>query len=308
MTKRKIIYSVLIGGYDDVPKHVVRSDEWEYVLFTDIKTEEKEINGWQIMPLEHVVENDDTRTSRWYKLNSHLLFDNCLCSIYLDCSIIINGSFIYERANELLKDEKVFISATAHPFRDCIYKEAIACLEQGKDAKVAIMKSVIFLKNEGYPQDNGLFEGGLIYRNHQFPGLKKFNEEWWRMLSSLSRRDQLSFNYVLWKQKIECNLFFKDLKSSFRNSPDFIFKIAQKINNSFIEISNLLLEGKNSKILELEHKLNVVNEKSHVVSTNSRLVTNELNLNIEKLNKIKYSLSYKVFYKIERFLRKPFGI
>ena len=277
--ERKIIYSALVGSYDEIPKINVVSNNWEYILFTDFITKKEKVNGWKILPLQHKIEGDNTKTSRWHKLNSHLLFENCLCTIYIDTNIIINSHFIYERANELLT-KKTFISATAHPFRQCIYKEAIKCLEEGKDNKTTIIKNVIFLKNENYPENNGLFETGFIFRNHKSSVLKRFNEQWWKILISLSRRDQLSFNYILWKQKIECNLFFKEHKLSFRNTHDFIFNETHKINNNFIEISFKSLQAKNEEI------------QNH----------------LQEVKKIKKSISYKIFYKIEYFVKYLFRI
>ena len=54
----------------------------------------------------------------------------------------------------------------------------------------------------GYPQNNGLgFTCGLV-RYHNRPILKNAMEMWWTEIKYGSKRDQLSFNYVAWKNKL----------------------------------------------------------------------------------------------------------
>jgi len=61
---------------------------------------------------------------------------------------------------------------------------------------------------EGYPERNGLAASGLMIRNHNSKKVDEFMNRWWEEIRLKSKRDQLSFNYVLWKQPISvgyCN-------------------------------------------------------------------------------------------------------
>ncbi len=53
-------------------------------------------------------------------------------------------------------------------------------------------------KREGYPRNNGLVAAGLIARKHNRRVIQ-FCRRWWQETKNGCYRDQLSFNYVLWK-------------------------------------------------------------------------------------------------------------
>ncbi|MCK5816153.1 MAG: DUF616 domain-containing protein [Flavobacteriaceae bacterium] len=269
LKNKKIIYSALVGNYDEIPKHIALSDEWEYILFTDYETNEKEINGWKIYPLQNIIKDDPVKTCRWHKMNPHLLFKDCLCSIWLDCNIIIKDTYIYTRANELLIEKK-YIALITHPFRDCAYDEANTCLNEGKDLASLINQNIAFLTKKEFPKNNGLYESNLVFRNHTSNKLIEFDELWWSLVFKMSRRDQLSLTYVLWKLEIKPELFLKSSSYSVRNHHGFNFIEKHAINNNRYEI----------------------NYEDYLLLQKKVLVE-------QRLKKIKRSISYKVFYKIE---------
>ena len=45
-------------------------------------------------------------------------------------------------------------------------------------------------------------------------------EEWWNMVLYYSHRDQLSFNYVLWKTGIKIKYFSKDFSGLYPNKTE----------------------------------------------------------------------------------------
>ena len=49
------------------------------------------------------------------------------------------------------------------------------------------------------PEDFGVFLCGVLIREHNNPVCVKLMEDWWKELEEGSRRDQISFPYVLWK-------------------------------------------------------------------------------------------------------------
>lgn len=271
MSKRKIIYSALVGAYDEIPNNPCKVEEgWELILFTD-QTTEAYVNGWKIMPLLHVIPDDNVRTNRWHKINAHLIFDDCLCSVYIDCNILIKDDFVFRRTEELI-EQNIMLALIAHPSRTCVYDEVKACLSFGKDLKSKLDENVAFLKRENYPENNGMFENNLIYRNHTIEKIKEVNELWWSILATMARRDQLSLVYVLWKLNVTPEYFLKTPKKTLRNHESFVYITKHKINNNKFEFTEL--------------ELNEIKEK-HAQKYQ------------EKINEIKRSISYKVFYKIE---------
>ncbi|PHS05615.1 MAG: hypothetical protein COA88_12110 [Kordia sp.] len=276
---RKIIYSALVGGYDNIPVVTVNNSEWEFILFTDFKTDQKEINGWKILPLIKEIKGDPVRTNRWHKINSHLLFENCLCTIYIDCNILIKDNYIFNRADNLLANDS-FLAMVAHPSRTCIYEEAKACVKIGKDTKTNIQKNIDFLIKENYPKNNGLFENNLIFRNHSSSSMEPFNKLWWSLVENMARRDQLSLSYVLWKLNIQPEYFFEKKSKNLRSHPSFTYITGHKINNNLFEISE--------NELEIIKKNSIKDQK--------------------ELKRIKKSITYKFFYKTERGIRNLFKL
>ena len=87
-----------------------------------------------------------------------------------------------------------------HPHRDCVYDEAEECLRLNNSDKIQILNQVIFLKNEDYPQSNGLIEANIIFREHHNPELIDLMNSWWSIFCKFPTRDQLVFNYILWEK------------------------------------------------------------------------------------------------------------
>ncbi len=269
---RKVLYSALVGNYDDIPELKFKKEGWEYILFTD-QTTAPEYNGWTIYPLQKVIINDNTRSCRWHKMHPHKLFDNATCSVYIDCNIILNSDFIYYRAEELLNKD-IKLATIKHPFRDCIYDEAEACIAIGKDSPRTIEKQISKLKSENYPSNNGLFETNIFFRNHNYDAVSKFNESWWEMIYNGSKRDQLSMCYLTWKQNLKVDFLFPNKETSARSSKDFNFKEAHNNSKVFREISQ--------------------KEYTELIGAQKRLQS------IRKL------ISYKIFCKLEIKLRSLF--
>ena len=348
----KILYSCLVGGYDDIPELNHQHKDWRCILFTDLKYDTPTVNGWEIKELKYVDPNSLVKTCRWHKLNSHLLFPNCLYSVYVDCNIILNSDYTFVRADELYQ-QNTTIAAVKHPIRDCIYEEAEECISIGKDTKSNINSIIKFLKKEKYPPNNGLFESGVLFRNHTKVELNKFNEKWWELLNKHTRRDQLTMNYVLWKQDIYCDFFLKKENTSVRNSEHYKFITKHKVLNDIIEITKQEIINKDTEIheknLELIDKQNLLNQKEqenqhhinllhqkesenqhhinllhqkeqenqhHINLLHQKESENQHHINllhqkgtenqllVTKIKRIKRTVSYKVFFKIEIFIKE----
>ena len=71
---------------------------------------------------------------------------------------------------------------------------------------------------EGYPQNNGLATNPILLRKHNDINVIKTMEDWWLEIKHNSRRDQLSFNYIAWKN----NFNFEYLKGDSRKNEYFL--------------------------------------------------------------------------------------
>lgn len=219
----KVIYSCITGNYDDVPIHKYITPDWEYVLFTD---NDKLIKAghyahWTIKPLVYN-KSSNVKNARWHKVNAHVLFPEYDYSLWLDSNIIVNTN-IYTCLEDLIK-QNIIVAVPNHPARDCIYDEANIIKLLHIDKKLVVNKEMSFLQKESYPQHNGLSETNILLRKHN--ALKSVHELWWSMIFKYSKRDQLSFNYCLWKYNITRLPIYTDKLTGFgeaRIINDFIF-------------------------------------------------------------------------------------
>lgn len=76
---------------------------------------------------------------------------------------------------------------------------------------------------DGYPINNGLVECGIIIRKNNLENIN-FSKLWWNEFIKFSKRDQISFSYVLWKSPIN----IKIIESQLRNNKMFQIKPHKK--------------------------------------------------------------------------------
>lgn len=198
--KNKIaIYTSLVGGYDTLVDPVVVFKECDYICFTnDIKTEK--VGVWSIKPIPYY--NDDpTILSRYVKLNPHKVLNEYDYSVWIDSNIQILDTFLYERIL-LMINSGTLLGVVKHPDKNCIYQDARMCLLQGVSSYWGVWRQIRYLKKCGYPESHGLYENNLIFRKHNNALIIKASNEWWDMYQNFSKRDQLSWCFVLWQNNI----------------------------------------------------------------------------------------------------------
>ena len=213
----KVVYTSITGGYDTLKKPLFMAPDWDYICFTNDKIDTTQ-SAWQIRPIP--IENEcNTRLSRYVKLVPHNVLQEYDYSVWIDASIQIKSHFITQRADELIRDDRI-LSLPLHSSRNCIYDEANVCISINKDNADIIGRQVAFLRDEGFPENYGLYGNCIIFRQHNNPNLQKIGEEWWNLLLRYSKRDQLSLSYLLWKNNLSVELLTEETYP-FKNSNDF---------------------------------------------------------------------------------------
>jgi hypothetical protein len=120
-------------------------------------------------------------------------------TLYVDGSIEIVGDLGRFLASCEARPEPV--QMYRHPFRDCVYDEALACARAGHVSVFTLQRQMGRYRRAGFPPHNGLFEAGVIYRRH-VAEVETFMETWWQEYRSGARRDQLSMSFVAWQAGI----------------------------------------------------------------------------------------------------------
>ena len=188
------VYTCITGTYDDLKEPAVMTPGWDYVCFTD--NPKLKSSTWKIRRIEP--SGDPVRAARRVKCLSHEYMKQYPFTVWVDGKLQIKCDL-----NDLMQryhDSAVPMALFRHPDRSCIYQEAEACKTLRKDDPAVIDQHIARLRADGYPADNGLVETSLLIRNNWDGSVRQLCEAWWKEIQRGSRRDQLSFNYVAWKQ------------------------------------------------------------------------------------------------------------
>lgn len=213
---RSVVYTCLTGGYDSLKEHRYVDDDWDYVCFTDNKEllAQKKCGIWEIRPLAYVGA-DSTRSSRYHKINPHKLFPDYEQSIWCDGNVCICSPYLFRQ----IRRRKKSLLVPVHFVRNCIYEEFAEVEKLGYETVDVLRKQRELIEQSGFPEHFGLAETNVLYRRHNEPEIIKLMENWWYFIANYSKRDQLSFSYVLWKKGYKIKDFF--IKNARRPSKDF---------------------------------------------------------------------------------------
>lgn len=200
---KSVVYTCITNNYDDIfeiKTYKYINKEWDYICFTDNEEHIKlgQIGIWKILPLQ-CNENDNTLDNRWHKTHPHILFPNYEESIYIDANINILTNKLFETIKEKDKD----LLLPIHFNNVCIYHEYEWALQSLIDKKANVEKGFNIIKEAGMPRNYGFTENNIIYRKHNNKNIIEIMEEWWNFIKTYTKRDQLSFSYLLWKHNIE---------------------------------------------------------------------------------------------------------
>ena len=210
---RKVIYTVIVGGYDDV-RSLPPFPGWDFVLLTDKKPSLwKRLlrrSRWQVRLFDNPG-LDLTRYSRLPKLKPHLFFPDYDYSVYID------GNARFERnPTELLEGLNwPDFAVSEHPFRNNLYDEFSECCRMGYDDPDVFERQKRKYCAAGLSDPAPLYENNLILRRHNEAKIKELGEVWFQELSEQSKRDQLSLPYVCWSNGFSPTTFPQSVKTQY---------------------------------------------------------------------------------------------
>lgn len=188
-----ICYTVISGPYDKLNTPKTISKGWKYICFTDQNIVS---NIWEIRPIpEELNSLSQVKRQRCLKTQPHKYLPEHEWSVYVDANITIRVG-MWKLVRDICKKEE--FSVTRHYMRDCIYEERKICMKAKKDNGVESEAQIKRYKAEGFPEHFGLNETGLLVRKN-CKWVQDLDDMWWNEILNGSHRDQLSFNYCLWK-------------------------------------------------------------------------------------------------------------
>ena len=272
--EKGVVYTAIFGNYEELidPKFI--NDNLDYICFTDNPNLKSDI--WKIKVIDDL-DVDNTRKARNLKILPHKYLKEYDFSLWVDAGFQIIGD-LERYLNIYLKNSPLLI--VKHSERDCIYNEGRICARVGKDDPNIINQQMDKYKNEGFPEDVGLVESGVLFRRHNDDAIIKVMEEWYDEILHHSKRDQLSFNYVCWKN----NFSFDYADLFYWKNPFFEHFYHQKLNNidyplelDYIRIF-IISYG---DLISLNKSINYINSINHNIKI-SVLSNTDLNVGFKR--------------------------
>lgn len=193
----KTAYTYIFNNYDTL-KQPVKTEGWKYICFTD-NPDLYEKGIWQLEKVPII--DTPKKTACYYITHGLELFStDIVLSVTGQCQIIGN---LNDLIDDFLKRDYCIMR---HPARNCTYREGEAILRHKRDIPGNVIPQILKYRAEGLPEHNGLAQCAVIGRRN-IPAVKRFDARWWNELNTMSTREQLSFNYVLWRYPINIDYF-----------------------------------------------------------------------------------------------------
>jgi hypothetical protein len=187
---RLVVYTAIFGGRDTLKAPTVLTPDARYVCFTD---EPLRSDVWEVVRAS-ITPDGPRRTSRWYKLLPHRLFQTDY-SLWVDGSFRINVN-VWDMIARYLR--RADVGVYRHPEMDCIYELSERLIGFRVDDPDRIRRQVARYRSEGLPEHAGLVHGAILLRRHT-PAVDRLNEAWWREYEQGSVRDVLGLRYCTWR-------------------------------------------------------------------------------------------------------------
>lgn len=219
-----VVYTAIFGGKDELIAPTAILPECDLVCFTDQPL--LVAGGWQIRH-EQSFSEDPVRNAKVFKILPHRYFPEYQYSVWVDGNILIRGNVAELVEQHLSQDNIAFFSHNQNAMdpRRGVYEEAELLIQRAhegkpKDDPELIARQVARYRREGFPDDGGLVVGMEVIRRHHAPDVVQAMEDWWAEIQNGSRRDQLSFNYIAWKNR----LAFTYIDGDSRDNPYFLWR------------------------------------------------------------------------------------
>ncbi|MGI9535718.1 MAG: hypothetical protein ACR2PB_01510 [Desulfocapsaceae bacterium] len=196
-SQRKLLYTVVTGGYDqlnEIPAGLTSSEGWDFICVTDNPKLSSET--WEIKLAANDDGLDSVRLSRLYKIQNNLVDSAYDISIYIDANIRIRGNLDCFLTQALPSDRN--LGLLFHPFHCSLEQEVELCIRTGRDDPELLEKQYAsYTQIEKFGDPYPHINARLLIRRQGDQQIQHLMETWFSQLTLWSRRDQVSFNYSL---------------------------------------------------------------------------------------------------------------
>lgn len=195
-SEKFIIYTTITGDYDQIINPLFISNA-KYVLFTNNKSLVSDF--WNVKYVDS--ELSDLMLSREIKILPHKYLESKYnISIYVDANFLIYGDLA--DFTSFLNEQTSFVF-TSHSERNNIYDEILKNVEIKNISYESAMNQYQRYISEGFDDDLGLGECGILIRRHNDDELINLMNLWWSEFVNGVHRDQISLMYCIWKTQFK---------------------------------------------------------------------------------------------------------
>lgn len=197
-----VMYSAVIGRYDDIQVPLLVPDNVRYVLYTDLPQlyeRYASIIEIRVIP-ESILKMGPILANRYLKFHPHEFFEHDEISIYMDGNVraVMNLQTMCQAINKTTG-----LAMHRHADRDCIYDEAEVCICLKRGNFRAIREQIDSYRDAQFPRHFGLNEATVIVSDLRNNMATKLLNDWWVEFSnSKSLRDQIAWPYVVWNNDL----------------------------------------------------------------------------------------------------------
>ena len=196
--KKLVVYTGLFTDdpnklYGDIIHYKHDKGNVDYIAFTN--SDYLKSDFWDIRKI------DTWRNGRWTarkcKTSPQEFLPEYDAWLWMDNQLFFNYD-ASDLINFYLNDAD--LSAHCHCDRNCIYQETQAALGRRpeRDKPETLINQAKQYNSEGYPENIGLFENGILFRKNN-EQVNKFNKLWFEETAKWNTEDQISMMYSLWK-------------------------------------------------------------------------------------------------------------
>lgn len=218
---KRVVYTCLFGNYETLnEQHCQNKKNIKFICFTD--RDDLTSATWDIRRI-NTIEIGSSRESRRPKLLPHLYLSDYDESLYIDNRVVLktDPSSLFD---EFLPRGGPGFVCLRHPWRNCIFDEAEVIIKNAMDDESRVREQMDVYRNAGFPPGSGLIAGGFILRRHNQADVKRVSEIWFNHILRYSKRDQLSFNFIAWRE----NFSYKAIDLKLNSNPLFDWPVGER--------------------------------------------------------------------------------
>ena len=225
-SNRIAIITAIYGNYDNIKEHNIQSkDSVDWYCFTN--NNNMKSKTWNIINTPYHINNKELKNSiyknsnskdkkteymmaaKYYKIKSHKIdiLKNYDYIVWIDGSIFLQNNFINNIISLINKNYQLI--NFKHSMRNNIKDETIVSKKMLKYKNQDLDYQYKTYIKEGFQDNIGLFENTIIIRKNN-SNIEKLFDEWWIHNLKYSYQDQISYPFVLWKNKINPDYIIND--------------------------------------------------------------------------------------------------